>query len=123
MALNQNVSVDSTLLRAAMAASPSRAQAGAAAAFAKIKDEWAYAATNEAPLGPTHNLRDQINATSSAKGVLLRDNAINGGFNYSYYIHEIKGNDYLDRTIDEEQVKQILEDEIKRALFSVWGGA
>lgn len=122
MALNQNVSVDSTLLRAAMAASPSRAQAGAAAAFAKIKDEWAYAATNEAPMR-TGNLRDQINGTSSAKGVLLRDNAVNGGFNYAYYIHDVQGRKYLDNTIDEAQVKQILEDEIKRALFSVWGGA
>ena len=122
MATNQPLTIDSTRLRAAMTASPALSARGSSEAFRKIKDEWTYGATNEAPLGPTHNLRDQINGTSSAKGVFLRDNAINGGFNYSYYIHEIKGNDYLDRTIGEEQAKQILEDEIRRALNVAWGG-
>lgn len=107
-------------LRTAASLSPSRTAAGCATAFAKIKDEWAYDATNEAPID-TGNLRDQINGTSTAKGVMIRDNAKNKGFNYSYYIHEIKGNDYLDRTLDEAQAKQILEDEIKRALFPLWG--
>jgi len=108
-------------LRMAASLSPGRTAAGAEAAFGKIKDEWTYDATNDAPLR-TGNLRDQINGESSAKGVLLRDNAVNGGFNYSYYIHEVKGRTYLDDTLDEAEAKQILEDKIRRALFSVWGG-
>lgn len=122
MAADIRVDFTDAKLLAAMKLSPRRADEGLENAFAKIKDEWTYDATNAAPMR-TGNLRDQINGTSSAKGVLLRDNAVNNGFNYSYYIHEIKGNKYIDNTLDEAQVKQILEDELRASLGRLWGGA
>lgn len=109
----QTIQFDVSTLDRALRLSSQQMDDACAAASRKIKDEWTYDATNEAPM-KTGNLRDQINGTSSAQGIFLRDNAVNDGFNYSYYIHEVKGNDYIDRTFNEAKSKRIIEDEIKR---------
>lgn len=121
MATNTGIHVDTTLLRTAMALTPERTKAGTTEAFKQIKNDWVADARDEAP-NDTGNLRRQINGTANAVGVMLTDNAINNGFNYAYYIHEIEGDKYLDRTIDEDAVKVQLEEAIKQALRGVWGG-
>lgn len=65
----------------------------------------------------TGNLRNSINGTSSTNEVVLRANADDGyGFNYAIYVHDVRGNDFFDRSLDEAKAKQILEDELRRAL-------
>lgn len=122
MALNRNFDIDDSRLRLAMRMAPGRTEVGLKNGFDKIKDEWAADAYDEAPQ-KSGTLRRQIHGTSSAKGVLLRDNAVKNLFNYSYFIHEVKGDDYLDRTLDEEKVKTLLEAELSAALGRLWGGA
>ena len=109
----QSIQIDVRTLDRALRLSSQQMDDACATASRKIKDEWVYDATNNAPID-TGNLRDQINGTSNAKGLFLRDNAVNDGFNYSYYIHEVKGDNYIDRAFDEAEAKRIIEDEVER---------
>lgn len=121
MAINENVNFDLTPLNIAIGASPGAIKKGAEQAFKKIKLTWVADARDAAP-NKTGNLQKQINGTSSSKGVMLTNNATHAGFNYSYYQHEVRGNDYLDRSVDVDEAKRILEEEIRRVLLPHWGG-
>lgn len=119
MAINSNISFDITPLNFALADSPKAVKKGTSKAFNKIKLSWLADARDEAPV-EWGNLQHQIVGNAGSSGVMLTDNAVNGGFNYAYYQHEILGDNYLDRTIDEDVAKQVLERELMKALYTPW---
>lgn len=120
MANTNQVNIDWTPLTSAAGMTPALVKKGATQGFKRIKLDWIADTRNEAPI-KSGNLRKQINGTSNSAGVTLTNNAVHGGFNYAYYHHEVRGNDYLKRALDEEKVKRTLEEELRKALFSGWG--
>lgn len=133
--MSEGFKIDSRKLERALNRSPRVAGEKVSAAMLEIKQDWVKEARDIAPLD-SGNLRRQIRG--SKKGALLntsvevKGNANDAatGFNYGLYIHEydaggksVSGEKkYLEVSgkQNEDKWRKMLEDSVKRGLFSLW---
>ncbi|MFZ4454333.1 HK97 gp10 family phage protein [Salibacterium aidingense] len=75
----------------------------------EIAREWKRGSRDEAPIDTGQLRRDiseKLNAGSGANvEIEMASNTHNGGFNYAYYQHEVRGNNYLDTVAEENEDK------------------
>lgn len=86
-----------------------------------ILNTWQAEARNEAPID-RGTLRKEIRQKLEIGPKLdaemkLVSNTYRKGFNYAYYLHEVKGDQYLDRAAEKNMklFQQALENEFKRS--------
>lgn len=120
MSRDSKITLDTKRFKTALAQSPARVKHGTTQGFKRVKLSWVADAVDESPI-LSGDLRKQITGTSDEIGVMLTNNIEHGGFNYAYYQHEVLGNDYLDRSLDPDEAKRVLERELEKALLDVWG--
>ena len=128
------LNVDMDRLEFALKHTPDEVIREVAEAMDDIKDEWVTESVNVAPKD-TGNLRRQIKGDVKARkndtAITVTANAINDGFNYGYYIHEVHVfgrtfqtpgavEKFLEEPAEENKAKweREIEDAIERALKS-----
>lgn len=107
--------LDTSKLKTAINRSEKETDKGVKRGLTAIKNDWVADAVDLAPMD-TGNLRKQISGQVDDVSVMLRANAVHGGFNYGYYIHEVRDNKFLDDAIDEDKALKTLEREVEKAL-------
>ena len=107
--------LDTSKLKGALLRSEKETERGIKRGLIAIKNDWVADAVDLAPMD-TGNLRKQISGQVDDVSVMLRANAVHGGFNYGYYIHEVRGNKFLDDAFDEAKAQETLEREVEKAL-------
>ena len=108
---------------------PAAVARGAQTALGDIRDDWQAEAVDIAPMAVKNGgtLRQSIKGNVKDLTVEIKANAMRGGFNYAYYIHEDKGNaitgekKFLDVSaeMNEDKWKKWLEEEIEDELKKV----
>ena len=107
--------LDTSKLKGALLRSEKETDKGIKRGLTAIKNDWVAEAVDIAPLD-SGNLRKQISGQVDDVSVMVRANAVNTGFNYGYYIHEVRGNKFLDDAFDETKAQESLESEVEKAL-------
>lgn len=90
--MKMKLEIDYERLELALRETPEEVIREVAEAMDDIKDEWVTESVNVAPKD-TGNLRRQIKGDVKARkndaAITVTANAMNNGFNYGYYIHEV----------------------------------
>ena len=126
MASGFSIRVDLNSLHQLLRSSADSVEQGAKAGLEDIRDEWVADAVDIAPLDKGA-LRAAIDGQVDGLTVTVMGNALQGDFNYGYYIHELNAGGkslkhpgtekkFLDNSFDEKKFEKILEDEIQRRL-------
>lgn len=107
--------LDTSKLKGALLRSEKETERGIKRGLTAIKNDWVADAVDIAPID-TGNLRKQISGQVDDVSVMVKANAVHVGFNYGYYIHEVRGNKFLDDAFDEAKAQEALEREVEKAL-------
>jgi len=114
-----NFTLDTSRLKGALLRSESETENGIRRGLTTIKNDWVADSVDLAPVDSS-NLQKQINGQVDDVSVIVRGNARHDDrgdiFNYGYYIHEVRGNKFLDDAFDEAKAQQALEREVEKAL-------
>ena len=111
--------LDTSKLKGALLRSEKETERGIRRGLTAIKNDWVADAVDLAPVA-TGNLQSQINGQVDDVSVIVKGNARHDEkgdvFNYGYYIHEVRGNKFLDDAFDEAKAQETLEREVEKAL-------
>jgi len=110
-----NFSLDMSKLEGAILRAENETNKGVKRGLVAIKNDWVANSVDVAPID-TGNLRKQISGQIDELSVMVDADATRGDFNYGYYIHEVRGNKFIDDALDEAKAQATLEREVTRAI-------
>src|SRR5690625_2807557 len=117
-----DISINIPQLRKLFRRTPSVVHAGLKNASHDILNTWQADARNEAPIDRgvlRKEIRQKLEVGPDINAELkLSSNTYRDGFNYAYYQHEVRGDNYLDRAAENNlhNFEKALDTEIKRAI-------
>lgn len=117
-----DISINIPQLRKLLRSTPSVVHAGLKNASHDILNTWQADARNEAPIDRgvlRKEIAQKLEIGSGLDAELkITSNVYRDGFNYAYYQHEVVGDNYLERSAENNlhNFEKALETEIKRAI-------
>ena len=126
--------IDFSVIYEAIKGAKEAISAGAKRGLQDVLDDWQHESRNVAPIDKgilRRNIETEVSGEKFRLNGTISANAYERGFNYAYYIHEIKGKDFVGRTpgtigefLDEparqnedrwaQQLEKVIQKEVKR---------
>lgn len=111
-----NFSLDMSKFEGALLRAEKETKKGIKQGLVAIKNDWVADSVDAAPID-TGNLRKQISGRIDETSIVVESKATRGDFNYGYYIHEVRGDKFIDDALDEDKAAETLRLAVVKALY------